>query len=470
MGALHGLNPYTHDSGTVVSDAVFPFVRWDRFTSPYGPLFTLLSYAYVPLGLAASLWAMKATAILASLGICGLIWEGAGQLGLNRGTAVALYGLNPTVIVYGLGGAHNDLLATAIVLAGAILVLRGRDGPGGAVSALAVAVKASSAAVLPFLVLGAQRRAGGARRRRGRRGRHRAGRASRIRGPCRERAGSRGPPAEPRGRHDGDRPARGLARLRRRPAGRAGGGRGRPRRRGGRPAVADLAGRSLARGRRLGDARHPAHHLLAAPPGTWVWLMPAGSRPGPRAHRCAIAAVAMSAFVGDHPPGRSSRAVPTSADLGPLVHPAGRASGSAGPGVRERGTRPSRWCSGHCAGARLQAPPDQADAPHGQRPACGRRRRERYAKGALPGRHPDTRWSCYIKYFLRGTAFERFTGATRRAVAAARDLAGPRQIRRAARSSRSPRRSTRPPASNAPKAARMSGSQCRSHLGFMCRR
>ncbi len=158
MGALHGLSPYTHDSGSVVSDAVFPFVRWDRFTSPYGPLFTLLSYAVVPLGLPGSLWALKAIAVAASLGICGLIWNGAGRLGLDRGQAVALYGLNPTVLLYALGGAHNDLLAMAIVLGGAILVLHGREAPGAAAAVAAVAVKASTGILMPFLVLGARSR------------------------------------------------------------------------------------------------------------------------------------------------------------------------------------------------------------------------------------------------------------------------------------------------------------------------
>ena len=158
MGALHGLSPYTHDSGSVVSDAVFPFVRWDRFTSPYGPLFTLLSYAVVPLGLPGSLWALKAIATTASLGMCALIWDGAGRLGLDRGLAVALYGLNPAVLLYALGGAHNDLLAMAVVLGGVILVLRSREAPGAATAVAAVAVKASTGIVLPFLVLGARRR------------------------------------------------------------------------------------------------------------------------------------------------------------------------------------------------------------------------------------------------------------------------------------------------------------------------
>jgi glycosyl transferase family 87 len=158
MGALHGFSPYTHDSGTVVSDAVYGFVRWDRYTSPYGPVFTLLSYAFVPLGVGGALWAFKTVALLSSLAICGLVWDGAGRLGMNRGTAVALYGLNPTVLVYALGGVHNDLLAMAVVMAGCVLVLHGRDATGGAGAALGATIKASAGVVLPFLVLGAARR------------------------------------------------------------------------------------------------------------------------------------------------------------------------------------------------------------------------------------------------------------------------------------------------------------------------
>src|SRR6202011_6139470 len=68
MGALHGLAPYTHFPADAAGDPVFAFLGWPFQHSPYGPLFTLLSYAFVPLGLAGGLWAFKALAVLASLG------------------------------------------------------------------------------------------------------------------------------------------------------------------------------------------------------------------------------------------------------------------------------------------------------------------------------------------------------------------------------------------------------------------
>jgi hypothetical protein len=158
MGALHGLSPYVHDSGSVVADPVHPFVRWDRYASPYGPLFTLGSYATVPLGVGGALWAFKALATAASLAVCGLVWWLARRLDIAPAPAVALYGLNPVVLVLAVGGAHNDVVAMAAVLAAAALVLAGREAAGGALTVAGVAVKASAAIVAPFLLLGARRR------------------------------------------------------------------------------------------------------------------------------------------------------------------------------------------------------------------------------------------------------------------------------------------------------------------------
>jgi glycosyl transferase family 87 len=158
MGVLHGLNPYATDSGTVVGDGVYPFVRWDDFASPYGPLFTLVTYALVPLGLAGSLWALKLLVLGASLGCCALVWACARELGREPRFALVLYGLNPAVLVYAVGGVHNDVLMMLGVLAAVWLVLRGRERAGATAGALAVAVKASAGLVVPFLVLGTRDR------------------------------------------------------------------------------------------------------------------------------------------------------------------------------------------------------------------------------------------------------------------------------------------------------------------------
>jgi Glycosyltransferase family 87 len=159
-GVLHGLNPYTTDSGTVVSDAVYPFVRWERFSSPYGPLFTLFTYAIVPLGVAGSFWALKLATLGASLGICAFIWAAARRLGRPPVPALILYGLNPAVLVYALAGVHNDVLMMLPLMGGLYLLVAGRERAGGALAAAAVGVKASAGLVIPFAVLGARRREG----------------------------------------------------------------------------------------------------------------------------------------------------------------------------------------------------------------------------------------------------------------------------------------------------------------------
>ena len=59
LDVLHGLTPYAHHPSAVPGDAVFPYVTWPDITSPYGPLFTLGSYATAPLGIAGGVWAYK---------------------------------------------------------------------------------------------------------------------------------------------------------------------------------------------------------------------------------------------------------------------------------------------------------------------------------------------------------------------------------------------------------------------------
>ncbi|MGA7705790.1 MAG: hypothetical protein WB998_12940, partial [Solirubrobacteraceae bacterium] len=77
LGALHGLDPYTHVPAEAPTDASFPFIGWPFQHSPYGPLFTLGSYAIAPLGLAGGLWALKALAVGSSVGAIALVAKAA---------------------------------------------------------------------------------------------------------------------------------------------------------------------------------------------------------------------------------------------------------------------------------------------------------------------------------------------------------------------------------------------------------
>jgi hypothetical protein len=157
MGALHGLDPYTHIAAEASTDPVFPFIGWPFKHSPYGPLYTLLSYAAAPLGVAGGLWAMKAVAVASSLGAVALVARAARRLGQSARWATAFVGLNPVVLVLAVGGAHNDTLIM-LVLSLALLLTAGsapRLRAGAATLVAGVGVKVTTGIVLPFLVLAA---------------------------------------------------------------------------------------------------------------------------------------------------------------------------------------------------------------------------------------------------------------------------------------------------------------------------
>jgi alpha-1,6-mannosyltransferase len=155
LGVLHGLDPYTHVAAEAPTDQVFHFIGWPFQHSPYGPLFTLLSYALVPLGLAGGLWAFKAIAVASSLAAVALIARAAGRLGHSRSWATAFVGLNPVLLVLAVGGAHNDTLLL-LALSAALALTAGaspRWRAGAAALATGVGVKVTAGLVLPFLVL-----------------------------------------------------------------------------------------------------------------------------------------------------------------------------------------------------------------------------------------------------------------------------------------------------------------------------
>jgi hypothetical protein len=154
MGALHGLDPYTHFPAEASSDPVFGFIGWPFQHSPYGPLFTLASYVTAPLGLAGALWTLKVLTAVCSLGAVWLTARAAARLGRSAAFATVFLGLNPVLLILAVGGAHNDTLVILALAAG--LALSAAARPRGAALALAagVGVKLTAGLVLPFLVLG----------------------------------------------------------------------------------------------------------------------------------------------------------------------------------------------------------------------------------------------------------------------------------------------------------------------------
>jgi alpha-1,6-mannosyltransferase len=161
MGVEHAINPYTHGPIAIIHDPVYHYVGqdWKHVATAYGPLYTLLSYPLAPLGLKGALWGMKLLAQLASIGTLALIWRCAKERGLNPVAAILAVGANPLYVIYGLGGAHNDLIMLALMMAAVSLTFAGRDATAAASVLAGALVKATVAVLLPFMVLARRSRA-----------------------------------------------------------------------------------------------------------------------------------------------------------------------------------------------------------------------------------------------------------------------------------------------------------------------
>jgi alpha-1,6-mannosyltransferase len=159
LDVVHGLNPYTDVPALLPGDPSYGYATWHHLLSPYGPLFTILSYAIAPLGLAGGMWVLKLLTVSASLGCLYLVWRLAERRGQDPLWATAFVGLNPLVLVYGVGGVHNDFFMLLAILLGVAAVLGGRPAAGGAAMVTAAALKMSGGLILPFAWLGSARSA-----------------------------------------------------------------------------------------------------------------------------------------------------------------------------------------------------------------------------------------------------------------------------------------------------------------------
>jgi len=158
VGASPALSPYTSPPSVLVGDPVLGFVAFRDLPSPYGPLWTFASAPLAWFGVPSGVWILKGLTAAAGLGCVALVADVAGRLGRSPRAAAALVGLNPVVVLYGVGGAHNDLLVMLLVLTGLRFAVGERPGIGAASVAAAAGVKLTAGLALPFLVLGARSR------------------------------------------------------------------------------------------------------------------------------------------------------------------------------------------------------------------------------------------------------------------------------------------------------------------------
>ncbi len=156
LGGLHGLNPYTHViTGERYRPGV-PLLQLAQPASPYGPLFTAITYPLAFLPLPVAYWVLKAVMVAASLGFLWCLYRCAQLLDIDPRPVLVLVVANPVYVFFGLGGFHNDFLMLLPFTGAIALLLARRDRSAGAVLMLAVAIKFTAIILLPFLLMAAR--------------------------------------------------------------------------------------------------------------------------------------------------------------------------------------------------------------------------------------------------------------------------------------------------------------------------
>lgn len=157
----HGLNPYLWGANQLGADPVVAFVPPDiplqparSAPNPYGPLFTAASYPFAGLSLPAALWSLKTLTTAASLGCVGAVWKAAKRFGHLPTRAALFVGLNPLLLIWGVGGAHNDVWLMLFVALGAYFAASRRVKLTPAALTAAACIKATGGLLIPFAVLG----------------------------------------------------------------------------------------------------------------------------------------------------------------------------------------------------------------------------------------------------------------------------------------------------------------------------
>ncbi len=155
--ALRGMDPYEVGPVELPPGPIPDNVHyvWQTTPAPYGPLFLFISKVVY--------WATGEATILGVIGMRLVLLIGFGllvyslprlaeRLGGDSAVTLWLVIANPMMVVHLVGGPHNDLLMIGLLATGTLLALRRHHLAGIAVVTVAMAVKASAGAALPFLV------------------------------------------------------------------------------------------------------------------------------------------------------------------------------------------------------------------------------------------------------------------------------------------------------------------------------
>jgi hypothetical protein len=156
LGMVHHLNPYAHAIRSEALDPISRFATWHNLKSPYGPLFTAITYPIALLPIPAAYWTVKLLMVLSSVAFLALVWRCAQLLGRDPRFVTVFIAANPIYLFYEVAGFHNDFFMLVPMLAAVALLKTGRDRSAGAAVMVAVGVKFTAVLLLPFLLMAAR--------------------------------------------------------------------------------------------------------------------------------------------------------------------------------------------------------------------------------------------------------------------------------------------------------------------------
>jgi alpha-1,6-mannosyltransferase len=141
-----GYNPYTNGLAPVRSSVFFHLTDplWRNAHAPYGPLFFDIAKVNARLmgnDVSGTLEGFRLVALLGVALLAVAVPVVARSVGRSVPCAFTLAVLNPLVLIYFVGGMHNDALMVGLLMAGIALASRGRPIAGIVLCALAAEVK-----------------------------------------------------------------------------------------------------------------------------------------------------------------------------------------------------------------------------------------------------------------------------------------------------------------------------------------
>jgi alpha-1,6-mannosyltransferase len=151
-----GLNPYTSTLAAHRSSVFYALSdpRWHHAHAPYGPLFFDLARLNAWLmgrDVFSTLEGYRVLALIGLVLMAGAVPRLARACGQSEWRALTLGVLNPLVLLYLVGGMHNDALMLGLLLVGLALALHRHPLLGIACCALAAEVKVPAALGLVFI-------------------------------------------------------------------------------------------------------------------------------------------------------------------------------------------------------------------------------------------------------------------------------------------------------------------------------